>query len=519
MFSLLIKNATVIDGTGTKSIIADVAVEDDKIVAINNNITKGAKTVWDGTGLVLAPGFIDVQNHSDSYWQLFDNPNLHSLISQGYTTVLVGNSGTSLAPIISEHSLLSVQKWQSISGLNVNWRSFEEYKDQLNKLQFGCNVSSLIGYSTIRRGLLGDSLEAPTPGEFESLLRLVESGLKNGASGVSVGLQYSHELNVSEVELIGLAELCAKYDRILAVSLRNETDEVVDSVRELASIAEHTKVKLKISHLKIRYKQYWPLLKDLLDTIETSWHRGAKIYFDCYPYTFTWQPLYTYLPQWSLEGGRSHLLTRLNDPDQSQKILTELKNSPAKISELIIASTATGLKVNGRKLSEIGKDMNCTSEQALINLVRSGGATTLVFDECLDPENMDALINHSLAFIATNGGGFSLEHTDKLIHPRSFGTAPLFIKNVISRKLISLEEAIAKLTSRPADLVGLNKRGKIAVDYYADLVLFNPKTINSKANISNPYQYPNGIEAVWVNGNLATLKNIPTGQLSGKFLY
>lgn len=519
MFSLLIKNATVVDGTGSKSVVADVAVEDDKIVAINNNISKGAKTIWDATGLILAPGFIDVQNHSDSYWQLFDNPNLHSLISQGYTTLLVGNSGTSLAPIISEHSLLSVQKWQSISGLNVNWRSFEEYKDQLNKLQFGCNIATLIGYSTIRRGLLGDSLEAPTPGQLESLLSLVQNGLENGASGVSVGLQYSHELNVSEFELIELAKLCAKYDRILAVSLRNETDEVVDSVRELASIAEHTKVKLKISHLKVRYRQYWPLLKDLLETIETSWHRGAKIYFDCYPYTFTWQPLYTYLPQWSLEGGRSHLLNRLNDPDLSTKILSELKNSPAKISELIIASTATGLKVNGRSLSEIAKEMNCTSEQALINLVKSGGATTLVFDECLDPKTMDMLINHALAFVATNGGGFNLIHTDKLIHPRSFGTAPIFLRNVISKKSISIEEAIAKLTSRPAELIGLDKRGKIAVDYYADLVLFDPKLINSSANINNPYQYPTGVEAVWVNGNLSALKNIPTGQLAGKFLY
>lgn len=518
MYSNLIKNATVVDGTGRKAVVADVAIENDKIVAVNTNITTAAKETHDATGLILAPGFIDVQNHSDSYWQLFDNPNLHSLVSQGYTSILVGNSGTSLAPLISEHSLLSVQKWLPTTGLNVNWRSFAEYRDQLKQIRFGCNISSLIGYSTIRRGLLGDSIASPTESELASLLQLIEDGLKTGASGVSVGLQYSHELNVTEVELIALAKLCAKYDKLLAVGLRNETDAVVDSVRELASIAEHTKVKLKISHLKIRYKQYWPQLKALLDTIESSWHRGAQIYFDCYPYTFTWQPLYTYLPKWSLEGGRTHLLERLNDYDQRSKILSELKNHPAKIGELIIASTATGLKVNGKKISDVAKEMSTTSEQAVINLIKSGGVSTLVFDDCLDPETMNIMLNHSLALIATNGGGFNLEHTNRLVHPRSFGTAPLYLRRIYDSKDISIEEGIAKLTSRPAKLLNITDRGLIKAGYFADLVLFDPKTINSKASLSNPYQYPIGIQSVWVNGLLATLNGVPTGQLGGQFL-
>ncbi len=519
MYSLLIKNATVIDGSGTKAIVADVAIEGDKIVAVSADIKTNAKEVHDATGLVLAPGFIDVQNHSDSYWQLFDNPNLHSLIAQGYTSILVGNSGTSLAPLISKHSLLSVQKWQATTGMNVNWRTFEEYRAQLKQQSFGCNIASLIGYSTIRRGLLGDSLAEPTSEQMDSLLMLIEEGLQNGASGVSVGLQYSHELNVSEIELLALAKLCASYDKLLSVGLRNETAEVVDSVRQLTHIAEQTKVRMKISHLKVRYAQYWPLLKDVLDTIEASWHKGAQIYFDCYPYTFTWQPLYTYLPNWSLEGGRAHLLERLDNPEMHEKILQEVKNHPANVAELVIASTSTGLKVNGKRVGDIAKDMGTTSEQAILNLVKSGGAATLVFDDCMDPDNMQILTNHALALIGTNGGGFSLEHSNKLIHPRSFGTAPLFLRDVIDEKRISLEEAIAKLSHRAAKLIGLEDRGLIKTGNYADLVLFDPLKINSLASVSNPYQYPTGIKSVWVNGQLAVLNNIPTGQLSGQFLF
>ncbi len=518
MYQLLIKNSLVIDGTGGKSAILDVAVENGRIVAVQKNIQSSAQQTLDGSGLMLTPGFVDTQNHSDSYWQLFSNPGLDSTLAQGYTTLLVGNSGASLAPLISEESLRSVQKWQPTSDLNVNWRTFAEYRKQLESMQFGSNIASLIGYSTIRRGLLVDSINPPSQVELESLLRLIEQSFKEGALGVSVGLQYSHEINVTDVELVALAKICAQFNKVLAIALRNESEQVIESTRELAALAEQTGVKLKISHLKIRHAAYWPLLTELLDTLEAAWHRGAKISFDCYPYTETWQPLYTYLPSWALEGGRKHLLERLKDQNQRQRLLSALQNHPTNLGEIIIASSGAGMKVNGRKMGEVAKTMGLTSEETILNLIEHGGSATLIFDNCLDQGTVNVLCNHSLSFLGTNGGGFSLAHEDKLVHPRCFGTSAKFLRQVLDSKAIGLEEAIAKMTSRPAKFFGLAKKGVIAEGFDADLVLFDPITINTKANTDNPYQFPIGIQAVFVQGELVVQNSKPNGLLAGRFI-
>ncbi|QQS23391.1 amidohydrolase family protein [bacterium] len=518
MYSLLIKNANIIDGSGKKGFAADVAVEGDKIVAVSEKITVGAKQIFDGTGLILTPGFIDVQNHSDSYWQLFDNPALESLVTQGYTTILVGSSGSSLAPLLSEQSLLGIQKWKPTSGINVNWRTYKEYAEQLAGKKYGANVSTLIGYSTVRRGLLGDSVSAPTKEDLDALTKLLEECLVAGAKGVSLGLQYSHELNVSEAEIFNLAQLCAKHNKVLAVSLRNESSEMIANIRELAAIAEQTGVRLKISHLKIRFRNNQNLLTELLDTLESSWHRGVKISFDSYPYDFTWQPLYTYLPKWAIEGGRSKMLERLKDEVQHKKILSYLRDHPGKITELIIASTGPNLKVNGKAVSKIAKDMNLTSEEAVLSLIKSGGSSVLVFDKCLDPKTVSIINNHAMGLIATNGGGFNLIHGENLVHPRSFGTSTKFLRSVIDDKSISLEEAVAKLSGRAAEVAGLTDRGILKTGNYADLVLFDPAHINSEASMSNPYQYSKGITAVWVNGELTVRNGLPLETLAGTFI-
>lgn len=522
MYSLLIKKALVIDGTGGQAIHADVAVEGDRIVNIAPEINTPAREVVQANGQVLAPGFIDIQNHSDSHWRLFDGPGLESILTQGYTTVMVGNSGASLAPLVSSQALLSLQKWHAMEGSNINWRSFAEFTDSMSKLKFGTNVASLVGYSTLRRGLIGDRQSAVSVEELNTLKRLAEDALNEGAFGISTGFAYAHEANISEVELFELAKIVAKHNSYIAVHLRNEAEGIIESVREVIASAEQAGANIKISHLKIRHKKNWPLVTDVLTELEAAWHRGANIHFDLYPYTSTWQPLYTYLPSWATMGGRETLLELLKNPSQRIKILTALNTSDSNIPELLIASTSSKLMATGKPLSSIAASFGTTSEEALLHLIENGGSEILVFDNSLSKEVVDSMIHHSLAFVGTNGSGYAIESsknaTKKLVHPRCFGTAPKFLHDVEESRAISLPEAIRKLTSGPAKKVGLRDRGVIAIDAKADLVLFDPKKIDSQSSIENPYQYANGISHIWVNGKLAVSNKVVSKELSGVFL-
>jgi N-acyl-D-amino-acid deacylase len=518
MYSLLIKNASVIDGTGSAPKVADVAINNDRIVNIAPKIDSSAAETVHANGKVLAPGFIDIQNHSDSHWRLFDGPLLQSMVTQGYTTVMIGNSGASLAPLITEQALLALQKWHTLEGVNINWRTFGEFASEMKQQKFGPNVASLVGYSTLRRGLIGDRQTPVSVEELSSLKRLAEDALKEGAFGISTGFAYAHEANISEVELYEIAKIVAESKAYLAVHLRNEGETVIESVREVITAAEQARANIKISHLKIRHRENWPLLPDVLAEIENAWHRGANVHFDVYPYNSTWQPIYTYLPTWATMGGRLHLIELLRNPVQRAKILTALNSSQANIPELIIASTATKLMVAGKTLAKIAEDFGTTSEEALLHLIENGGSEILVFDKSLDDKVVEQFCNHALSFIATNGAGYSVEDRQKLVHPRCFGTAAKFLHQTIQHQAISLPEAIRKLTSGPAKKVGLKNRGVLAIDSIADMVLFDPEKINCKASLRNPYQYAEGMTHVWVNGQKAVSNGAISGTKAGLFL-
>lgn len=518
MYSLLIKNANIIDGTGSAAFKADVAINGDRIVNIAEQINSNAKEVIQANGKVLAPGFIDIQNHSDSHWRLFDGPMLESMITQGYTTVMLGNSGASLAPLISEQALLALQKWHTMDGVNINWRSFAEFAQTMSAQRFGPNIASLVGYSTLRRGLIGDRQTAVSVDELQTLKRLASDAIDEGAFGISTGFAYAHEANISDVELYEIAQVAAEKNAYIAIHLRDESTGVIDSVREVIAAAEQAKANLKISHLKIRHRENWPLATDVLAELEAAWHRGVNVHFDVYPYTSTWQPIYTYLPNWATSGGRMHLLELLKDSTQRAKILTALNTSHANIPELIVASTSSKLMVTGKTLSSIAAGFDSTSEEALLHLIEHGGSEILVFDNSLSEKVVDDFCNHALSFIATNGSGYSAQDTNKLVHPRCFGTAPKFLENINKNKAISLPEAIRKLTSGPAKKIGLTDRGIIQIDAKADLVLFDPEKIHSSSSVANPYQYADGIERVLVNGEQVVINKTITGKQAGVFL-
>jgi N-acyl-D-amino-acid deacylase len=517
MYSLLIKNATVIDGTGTPGKILDIAIEGDKIVNLDKNIPSKAIRTIDASNLVVSPGFIDLQNHSDTYWQIFENPTLDSLLFQGFTSIIIGNCGASLAPLLSHNSLLSSQKWHNLQGINTDWQTFNEFLTRMEQHKIALNVGSLVGYSTLRRGIVGDQIRSLDKPEFKAITKTLIECLENGAFGLSSGLSYSHEIIVSELELFELAKIIKNYHSLLSIHLRNEGDEILESIEEVIDIAKNAEVNLKISHLKVKGKNNWKKFNDVISDLETAFHRGANIHFDVYPYDTVWQPLYSYLPKWSIEGGRKNLIQNLNDPIQKKKILIYLNGLGIKLPELIVASTGNPLSATGKKVGQIAKNMECSSEQAIIYLIQHGGSEVLVFENNLNMEQVRQLLFHPLSLIGTDGAGFGLNNHEKLVHPRCFGTTIKFLELMKEAKL-PLEVGIKKLTSLPAKKAGIKHRGEIQIDNYADLVIFDPEKLKAKANYVTPFQTNEGIKYVVINGHIAMEDNKISPVLKGKVL-
>ncbi|MEK7161439.1 MAG: amidohydrolase family protein, partial [Patescibacteria group bacterium] len=252
-----------------------------------------------------------------------------------------------------------------------------------------------------------------------------------------------------------------------------------------------------------------------IELIETAYHQGANVHFDVYPYDTIWQALYSYLPKWAIEGGRTIMLKHFADPTQKNKILMYLNNLGVKFSSMRIASTASKLSFVGKTIGQAAKNLGVSSEQAILNIIENGGSEVLVFEKNLDQTQVNKFTLHPLSFLGTDGAGFSVVYNGKLVHPRCFGTAGKFLNYVLAEKKLTLETAIKKLTSGPAKKIGLHKRGEIKVGNFADLVIFDPNKIKDMATYENPYQFTAGIEYVFVNGQAAVSEGKITGQLPG----
>lgn len=509
MYDTLIKNATIIDGNKANKYQGDLAVSKGKIKKIGQLKNSRAKKIIEADGLYLAPGFIDLNNHSDTYLTLFTVPGLESLLYQGITTILGGNCGSSLAPLVSADILKSIQKWADIRDINLNWLTFKEFLRELEKRKIGVNFASLVGHSTLRRGILGDEFRSLKPKEIEIIKGLLETALNQGAFGLSTGLAYSHAKIASTEEIIELTKIVKKHNGIYSTHIRGEAEELLPAIQETIEIANKSQVSVEISHLKAMGKKFWPNMAKAIKLIEK-----AKINFDVYPYTITGSVLYILLPDWVAEGGKNMLLKRLKDPSIKAEIIKEMQEKKDYEYDKIT--------INNKKITEIANLHGTSVEEAIINMLIVGQDRVIAFIDTLSKDNVEMGISHPLSFIASDSTGYNIEHHKKkkeLVHPRCFGAFPRFLGRYVQEKqLMDWEEAIYKITGGPAQKLGLKDRGLIKKNYWADLVLFNPEKIIDKADFKNPYQYPEGIEYVLVNGQITIDKGKYTGQKTGKIL-
>jgi len=515
--AILIKNGIVFDGSGSKGERADVLIEKDKIIAIGALAKKKADTIIDANGLYLAPGFIDINSDSDHYLTIFTQASQTSLLKQGITTILVGNCGSSLAPLI-KGNLISIRKWADPNQVNVNWQSFGEFLEKLSQFKIGVNFGTLVGHSTIRRGLIGEEFRDLTDDELKQMKYLVEESLAEGAFGVSTGLSFSHSRITPPYEILEILKIVEKYDALYATHLRSEKEGLVAAVAEIEDLVAELKnvPRLEISHLKA-YQGLEDDLNQSLTIINDLKNKDVDVNFDLYPYTTTASPLYTYLPSWAIYGGLELMVKNINDQLVHRRILEEVKKQKHNFSKIIVAEVAKLPDFIAKTIEELAKNRNISSEEMFLEILRLAGGRATVFEDNLSGAGTESLLGHPLALVATNGPGRDeSRNPESLAHPRSFGAFPRFLGLVRDKKLMSWSEAIKKITSEPAQKIGLHKRGLIKKGYFADLVVFNTQIVNSLASYQNPYLEPEGIAFVILNGQIVINQSRWTNVLAGQ---
>ena len=523
---MLIKNGYIVDGTGSPWFKADVRIIGEKITEVAKNIVPNSgEEIIDAKRLVVTPGFIDPHTHSD--WNFITDPKADSKIRQGVTTEIIGNCGNSAAPLIGE-ALKRAKEQQDY--INIDWTTFKEYYNKLDKIGLSTNLVPLVGHGTIRLCVLGMENREPTENEMEEMKSLVRESMITGAFGLSSGLLYSPGNYATTEELIDLCRIVAEYDGFYATHKRNQSEYLYESVCEAIEIGEKADVPVLISHYKACGKASWGLVNDGLIAMERARARGVNVKCDQYPYTAWSTSLSAMLPNWVHEGGTQKMIEKLKIQKNRKRIRREIESGIFGWENCIKNCGWEGIFIVyldknkdliGKTLAEISaiknKDPFSTAFDLLIE--ENGKVSTIGYAMCED--DVISVIKHRLTMIGSDGS--SIKDSGPLRrgipHPRNYSTfANVLGKYVREKKILTLEEAVRKMTSLPANHIHLMNRGLIRSDMFADITIFDPATIRQMGTYTDPHRYPKGIEYVIVNGKLAVKEDESTGITAGKAL-
>jgi len=533
-YDLVIKNACIIDGAGNPWFKSDLAISDGKIAKLGSLSSRSADHTIDATGQCVSPGFIDIHSHSDVTIPF--NPLVESALRQGITTLVVGNCGISVAPVNKKNENL-LQRYlspflPSESQLKIEWSSFDEYSRWQEKKGCSANIANLAGHGTIRIAAMGFEERRPTCDEFENMKTLVEEAMEAGAFGMSTGLIYPPGIFSDITELIELSKVVAKYGGVYFSHIRGEGATLLEAVREAITIGEKADIPVQISHHKAAGKVNWGKTVETLKMMDEAREKGVDVTFDQYPYSAAMTTLVTLLPPWAHEGGVEKTLERLRDLVQREKMRKDIERGipgwqnwvgDCGWNKITVSSVASkqNKALEGRNLAEIAGLRRKDEFTALCDLLleEQGNATMVM--HAMDEEDVRSVMKHHLQMVGTDawsvapygvlGGGKP--------HPRFYGTYPRVLgKYSRDEKLLTLEEAIRKSTSFPAQKLQFQDRGIVREGFWADLVIFDPKKIMDMATFADPHIYPEGIEYVFVNGKIVIEKGSHTEETAGKIL-
>jgi N-acyl-D-amino-acid deacylase len=496
---ILLRNGKIIDGTGNNWYYGNVAIKDGKIFKIDRDINLPAKKIIDATGLIIAPGFIDVHTHIED--DEVKDPTAASFIYDGVTTVITGNCG--------------------LSNIDIG-----KYLSFIDSLKLSINVASLVGHNDVRIAAMGSANRAPSAGELKQMELIVDKAMRDGAVGLSTGLIYIPGTYSRTPEIVSLAKIAAKYDGVYTTHMRDEGDSIVNAINEALIIGRQAKIPVEISHFKLSGQQNWGRSKITVPMIEAARKEGIEVTIDQYPYTASSTSISTLIPDELLADGPDSVKARLERSAVKSYVTNYIKERLKKrklahLNYAVVANYAFDTTLNGKSIEQInllkGRKHTVTAEaQTVIEIMMNGGASAVFHG--MSEDDVKRIMRYPFNMFASDAS--IREFNAGMPHPRGYGTnARVLGKYVRDEKVISLEEAIRRMTSLPAQKFQLHDRGLLREGFAADIVVFNEKEVKDVSTFEKPHAYSKGFYYVIVNGVLTVEAQKHTGQRAGKALY
>ncbi|HEX3384374.1 MAG TPA: D-aminoacylase [Mucilaginibacter sp.] len=496
-YDIILKNGKIIDGAGNPWFYGDVGIVKDKIVTIGNLANARANKVIDVSGLVVAPGFIDVHTHIEGDEK--HTPTADNFIYDGVTTVITGNCG------LSEVDL-------------------GKYFKHLDSVRLSVNVGSLIGHNDVRKAVLGEAAVTPDSAQLKKMEDIVEKAMRDGAMGFSTGLIYTPGLYSKTPEVVALAKAAAKYHGVYTSHMRNESDKIFDAINEAIDIGREANMPVEISHFKVGLPN-WNKSDQMIAMVEKARQEGLDVTVDQYPYTASSTTLNVLLPDWLLDGGRDSVLKRLANPVIHQKVVDEMirdmtRRTRAHFDYAVVASCKGDPTLNGKNIMQIniekGRESTIPNEIETILDITKIGNTSMVFHG-MNEDDVENIMKYPLTMIISDSG--IREFGVGVPHPRGYGSNARVLSMYVREKhLITLEDAVRKMTSLPAQKFRLTGRGLLQPGMFADVVVFDPNTVKDESTFEHPHAYSAGFKYVLVNGQLTVDNFKHNGTRNGAIL-
>ena len=524
-FDLVLKGGTVLDGTGGTAFMADIGIVGDTIEAVGLIDEEQGRKVIQAGGRHVCPGFIDIHSHSDGMLLVY--PTAESRVMQGVTTELTGNCGFSAAPLCGVDAELHRTEMLERDDIRAEWTTVDSYFGVVERTGVAVNHAMLLGHGSLRWNTVGPVNRLLSPDELQAVVLALEEGMDQGAFGLSSGLEYVPGSYSPAEELISLAEVVARRGGLYATHMRAEGALLLEAVAEALEVGRRTGVRVEISHLKAAGRPNWHKQSSALDMLEAAAADGLQVRADAYPYPAYSTSLTIFLPAWSCEGGTEALLARLKDPAQIKRIKDEMTaqvlNDPGDFDLIIISrlKSAKNKGLVGQTLMQIADLWAMEPAGAAVRLLIEEQTQVEMIGFGMKPENVAMVLSHPLVMVGSDGYSFAPRGkiAEARPHPRSYGAfARILGYYAREQKIFDLPEAIRKMTSMPADQIGLRDRGRIGRGMKADIVVFDAGKVRDTATFQDPQTYAMGMEHVLVNGVAVVENGKHTGGTPGRVL-